>query len=103
MNTHDIIRMAQEAGIEYSKNLDQMTSPYCDGVHMDELEIFFKKAFEAGSVAEREACAKVCDEQEKRSRESSEKARRERDQFMYHHCAVTAKWNAAAIRARGQE
>jgi hypothetical protein len=51
---------------------------------------------------EREACAKVCDEQEQRSRESSEKSKRERDKFMYHHCAVTAKWNAAAIRARGE-
>jgi len=96
MNKDDIIRMAQEAGFAF------------DGVNTriplwisrpEELERFAALV----AAAEREACAKVCDEQEKRSRESSEKARRERDQFMYHHCAVTAKWNAAAIRARGQE
>jgi hypothetical protein len=62
MTKDDIIRMALEAGIEYS-NLNQMASPYCDGVHMDELEIFFKKAFEAGSVAEREACAKFIEDE----------------------------------------
>jgi hypothetical protein len=61
------------------------------------------KALEDAVAAEREACAKVCDEQEQRSRESSEKSKRERDQFMYHHCAVTAKWNAAAIRARREQ
>lgn len=55
------------------------------------------------AAAENEACAKVCDEQEQRSQESSEKSKRERDKFMYHHCAVTAKWNAAAIRARREQ
>jgi hypothetical protein len=49
---------------------------------------------------EREECAKVCDEQEKRSKESRDKSKRERDQSIYHHCAITAKWNAEIIRAR---
>ena len=84
----DIIRMAREA--EAWNLIDH------DGIAA--LERFATLV----AAAEREACAKMCDEQEQRSRESSEKAKRERDQFMYHHCAVTAKWNAAAIRARGQ-
>jgi hypothetical protein len=57
MNKDDIIRMAREAGIKYSKNLNQIVSPYCDGVHMDELEKFINLV----AAAEREACAKVCD------------------------------------------
>lgn len=56
MNKDDIIRMAREAGIKYSKNLNQIVSPYCDGVHMDELEKFINLV----AAAEREACAKVC-------------------------------------------
>lgn len=87
MTEDDIIRMAREAGYP----------PWLVSLH-DELESFAKLV----AAAEREECAKVCEEQEQRSRESSEKSKRERDQFMYHHCAVTARWNAAAIRARGQ-
>jgi len=95
MTNDDIIRMAREVA-----DLDKV-DPVNDGLvtlTFNEMQRFA----ELVAAAEREACANVCDEQEKRSRESSEKARRERDQFMYHHCAVTAKWNAAAIRARGQ-
>ena len=51
MTQSDIIRLAQEAGIEYSKNLNQMVSPYCDGVHMDEFEKFINLV----AAAEREA------------------------------------------------
>jgi len=57
MNRDDIIRLARESGIEYSKNLNQMVSPYCDGVHMDELEKFINLV----AAAEREACAKVAE------------------------------------------
>jgi len=102
MNRDDIIRMAREAGwtgiySEWSSPTERTSIEV--PVTMEQIERFAALV----AAAEREECAKVCDEQEKRSRESSEKARRERDQFMYHHCAVTAKWNAAAIRARGQE
>lgn len=55
MNKDDIIRMAHEAGIEYSKNLNQIVSPYCDGVHMDELEKFINIV----AAAERQACAQI--------------------------------------------
>jgi len=58
MTKDDIIRMAREAGIEYSKNLNQIVSPYCDGVHMDELEKFINIV----AAAEREACARLCDD-----------------------------------------
>jgi hypothetical protein len=57
MTQNDIIRLVEEAGIEYSKNLNQVVSPYCDGVHMDELEKFINLVAEA----EREACAKVAE------------------------------------------
>ena len=94
MTRDDIIRMAREAGaseFRHEKDLDLVLS------RLPKIERFAKLV----AAAEREACAKVCDEQEQRSRESSEKSKRERDRFMYHHCAVTAKWNAAAIRERG--
>lgn len=60
------------------------------------------KAFEALVRAdEREACAKVCDEQVERSKEALAKAKRVTDQAVYRSGAQTAAWNAAAIRARG--
>ena len=51
---------------------------------------------------EREACAQICEDQQIRSAEASEKAKRVTDSKLYHHCSVTAGWNAAAIRARGE-
>jgi hypothetical protein len=36
----DIIRIAKEAGMQYREHLDQMATPYCDGVYMEELERF---------------------------------------------------------------
>jgi len=40
MNKDDIIRMAWEAGLKYRKHLDEVHTPQCDGVHIDELELF---------------------------------------------------------------
>jgi hypothetical protein len=51
--------------------------------------------------AEREACAKVCDEQVERSLAAVEKTKRTTDHRIYRAAAQTATWNAAAIRARG--
>jgi hypothetical protein len=60
------------------------------------------EAFEALVRAdEREACAKVCDEQVERSLAALEKTKRITDQRIYRAAAQTATWNAAAIRARG--
>ena len=79
MTRDDMIKLAREAGIEYSKNLNQMVSPYCDGVHMDELEKFVNLV----ATAEREACAKMCELIED-------------DEFYW------GRQYAEAIRARGQ-
>ena len=51
--------------------------------------------------AEREACAKVCDEQVERSRAAIKKSKRTSDHRIYCAAAQTATWNAAVIRARG--
>jgi len=58
MTRDDIARMAREAGIEHHENVDEMRSPFCDGVWFEDLEDF------AGLVAaaERDECAKVCEE-----------------------------------------
>jgi hypothetical protein len=59
------------------------------------------KAFEALVRAdEREACAKLCDEQVERSLAAVEKTKRTTDHRIYRAAAQTATWNAAAIRAR---
>jgi len=57
MTQSDIIRLVEEAGIEYSKNLNQIVSPYCDGVHMDELEKFINLV----AAAERKDCADIAE------------------------------------------
>jgi hypothetical protein len=49
---------------------------------------------------EREACAKVCDEQAERSKLAMEKSKRTTDHAVYRAGAQTAAWNAAEIRAR---
>ena len=67
-------------------------------------EIFEKhiKDFEAlVREDEREACAKVCDEQAERSLNAAVKAKRTTDHRIYHAAAQTATWDAATIRARG--
>ena len=53
------------------------------------------------AATEREACAKVCDEQVERSLAAVEKTKRTTDHRIYRAAAQTATWNAAAIRARG--
>lgn len=54
MNREDIIRMAQEVGFEkLSSNLDDWVC------FEDELERFFKLAYNSGAASEREACVKI--------------------------------------------
>jgi hypothetical protein len=54
MTRDDILRMAREA--QWLGNIEGWTfNSY------DELERFFRLAYEAGAAAEREACAKVCE------------------------------------------
>jgi hypothetical protein len=75
MTRDDIIRMALEAGLgPFEMN--------CALAHVEDLERFFHMA----QAAEREACAKVCDDID----------------VEYEGEDVLATWCAAAIRARGQ-
>ncbi len=66
----------------------------------EELDLFLR-TWQRAIQAEREECAKVCDEQVERSLAAIEKSKRITDQRIYRAAAQTATWNAAAIRARG--
>jgi len=56
MTQNKIIEMAKQAGIK--RRTDEFYSEFCDGVYADDLEAFANLV----AAAEREACAKVCDE-----------------------------------------
>jgi hypothetical protein len=102
MNRDDIIRMAQEAG---ATNVDA-ADPQCwagdIAFEEEELERFFLLAAAAGAAAEREACAKVCDDEALRCEAAVQRA--EPDEVSA--IRLTA-WKisvcAAAIRARGEK
>jgi len=83
MTNEDIIRMAREAGLD---GVTVWSEEKQADVLRPELECLAYSAFVAGALAEREACAKVCDEVNKE----------------YDGEEVSASWIAAAIRARGQ-
>jgi hypothetical protein len=87
-----VIEMAQEAGFDYSGVELSWESVICT----EELERFA----ELVRADEREACAKVCDEQAERSKLAMEKSKRTTDHAVYRAGAQTAAWNAAEIRAR---
>ncbi|HEX5362380.1 MAG TPA: hypothetical protein VFW49_15040 [Fluviicoccus sp.] len=87
LNRDDIIRLAREAGFDSKRDL----------VLVDTIEItptlerFAAAAYAAGQAAEREACARMCDDMEKAANEPK-----------------WAIWTAegevsAAIRARGEK
>jgi hypothetical protein len=94
-NREDIIRMAQEIAAQYSKAERFQTWTH-DFMMQRLMELVAISAAE-----EREACAKVCDEQVERSLAAVEKTKRTTDHRIYRAAAQTATWNAAAIRARG--
>ena len=79
MSRKEIIKLAREAGIDWS---GQRTK--------DVLVRAMQVAYAAGAAAEREACAKVC--------ESMRPSKQEYDQRFYTACTL----NANAIRARSQ-
>lgn len=70
MNQKDIIRIAREAGLKVGTNISGVVlvgSPSEIGLaHLtiEEIERFFHAAYAAGVVAEREACAQVCDDRD---------------------------------------
>jgi len=59
MTQDEIIEMAIGIGLEYRQNNNEINTPYCDGIHIDELRLFA----ELVAQHEREACAKLADEQ----------------------------------------
>jgi len=85
MNREDIIRMAREAGGVF---IDPPCGDcYTFDIDNGELERFFQAAYAAGAAAEREACAKVCEDEDVAPTD---------DAVGVQQCI------AAAIRARGQ-
>ena len=57
MTQDEIIEMAIGIGLKYRKDNNEIYTPYCDGIHIDELRLFS----ELVAQHEREACAKVCE------------------------------------------
>ena len=82
MTREDIIRMTREAGMEFNQRMEEMHTPLCDGVHIEDIERFAALV----AAAEREVCAKVLDEMAAQDKRSN-----------YYQVA------AAAIRARNQQ
>ena len=89
MTRDELIRMAREAGFP----------PHIVAAGADRELLRFHALVAA---AEREACAKLCDEQAERSEASMLKAKTIKARDIYSAAGQTAYWNAAAIRARGQ-
>jgi hypothetical protein len=87
MTRDDIIRMAREAGIEHHENVDEMRSPFCDGVWFEDFEHFASLI----AAAEREECAILCDAISSAAEMNGNMPR-----------MATANDCADAIRARGQ-
>ncbi len=89
----DIIRMAREAGMKASvgkTDKDGVYHPFINALGKDVPIEWLERFFELASAAEREACAKVCEELRFSERGPALEAKRQRDL-----CAM-------AIRARGQ-
>jgi hypothetical protein len=89
MDQNEVLKMARQARLmsEYDE-----TSPWVEGHEITQyVEAFAKLVAEAAASKEREACAKVCDEQE----------------FDYWRSSEDQEWTpqdcAKAIRARGTE
>ena len=40
MTQDEIIKMAIGIGLEYRQNNNEINTPYCDGIHIDELRLF---------------------------------------------------------------
>ena len=91
MNREDIIRMAREAGIE-NLTLSRWTA------HTGDLERFAALVAEWGAKQEREACAKVCEDEAAEFRSQKEGCRDAR----YDWKEDAAMECSLAIRSRGE-
>ncbi len=97
MTRDEIIRMAREAGI-----IDR--SPFI-GVRpamMNALGNFFALAYEEGAKAEREQCAKVCDDRAMANENAANKCDDKDDISSLRSAAWQMTVCAKAIRARGK-
>ena len=94
MTRDDIIRMAKEAGAFF----DGDNSVY------DMPEHCFERFAALVAAAEREACAKVCEEKKSKYEERASKPDnvRDIDPEVARIAKMTCDFNAAAIRARGE-
>lgn len=80
MTRDDIIRMAREIGLKLRENNNEIYSPDCDGIHIDEMQHFaqlieahvrgevfkpdwdnYRQGLIDGAIAEREAILKMCE------------------------------------------
>ena len=89
MNREDIIRMARDNGFDLLGPDSYCRTEYWTAI-TEEVERFFQAAYASGAAAEREACAKVCEDM--RPSEATF------DRRFFVACTL----NANAIRARGQ-
>ena len=89
MHRDDMIRMARES------------CPYTS----DEMRGAFYEGFIKGAAAEREACARACEEQKLKYEQRAEELEEFRDinPEVARIAAMTCDFNADAIRARGQQ
>ncbi len=90
MNKEEIIKLAREAGFR-----DTTTPVVALGVSWEQVQRFATLV----ATAEREACAKICEEVESRAEELWDKFAYPEDQGM----ASGARQCTTAIRARGEE
>ena len=58
MTREDVILLANQCGIGYRDISEEFYTGYCDGVVLEQMYAFALRAIEK----EREACAKVCEE-----------------------------------------
>ena len=94
MTRDDIIRMAKEAGAFFDGDCSVYDMP----------EHCFERFAALVAAAEREACAKVCEEKKSKYEERASKPdnARDIDPEVARIAKMTCDFNAAAIRARGE-
>ena len=101
MTRDDIILMAREVGFNQILATNAGADVWIDdGFYVEELERFAALV----AAAEREACAKVCEEKKSKYEERASKPdnARDIDPEVARIAKMTCDFNAAAIRARGE-
>ena len=109
MTKDEIIKLAREAGIDVSLYdmgaASCVFSEGCHGVARDEFQRFARACYEAGRTAEREECAKLCDEMRDHWSDYKDTALLNGDVALSNAASGeprAAEFLAKAIRARGK-